>query len=178
MLTNLTYLELSENQISSISQRTFSTLKKLTILKMNGNRLGDFTSSLQAIGQSLNLRLVTENISRCIDNSDYFILQRARLEVELNKRSAFAQHTAITSGSWIIKSESEFVDQYSKWSTSKLPIPSDTVVASQSNWRIAGSRVFGVRFIAGLRFGLQWYCCRVWCVPTTLRTAFSSRFNA
>lgn len=63
MLTNLTYLELSENQISSISMRSFSPLKKLTTLKMNGNRLGDFTNTLQAIGQSLNLRLASENLS-------------------------------------------------------------------------------------------------------------------
>lgn len=55
-LQNLTYLELSDNQISSISLRTFAPLKKLTTLKLNGNRLGDFTTTLQSIGQSLNLR--------------------------------------------------------------------------------------------------------------------------
>ncbi|XP_055688903.1 uncharacterized protein LOC129793172 [Lutzomyia longipalpis] len=55
-LQRLTYLELSDNQISSISQRTFTPLKRLVTLKVNGNRLGDFPSSIQAIGQCLNLR--------------------------------------------------------------------------------------------------------------------------
>ncbi|GAB0090348.1 uncharacterized protein DMENIID0001_050750 [Sergentomyia squamirostris] len=55
-LQKLTYLELSDNQISSISQRTFTPLKRLTTLKLNGNRLGDFPSSIQSIGQCLNLR--------------------------------------------------------------------------------------------------------------------------
>ncbi|XP_059609209.1 leucine-rich repeat-containing protein 15 [Phlebotomus argentipes] len=55
-LQRLTYLELSDNQITSISQRTFSPLKRLVTLKVNGNRLGDFPSSIQAIGQCLNLR--------------------------------------------------------------------------------------------------------------------------
>lgn len=55
-LQQLTYLELSENQISSISVRTFTPLKRLLTLKLNGNRLGDFASSLQAIGQCINLR--------------------------------------------------------------------------------------------------------------------------
>lgn len=55
-LQRLTYLELSDNQISSISQRTFTALKRLVTLKLNGNRLGDFPTSIQAIGQCLNLR--------------------------------------------------------------------------------------------------------------------------
>lgn len=33
---------------------------------MNDNRLGDYTITLQAIGQSLNLRLAFENMPRCI----------------------------------------------------------------------------------------------------------------
>lgn len=52
----LTYLDLSENQISSISPRTFNPLQKLIILKINGNRLGAVPSSLQAIGKCLGLR--------------------------------------------------------------------------------------------------------------------------
>lgn len=55
-LENLSYLELSDNQISSISLRTFVRLKKLLNLKLDGNRLGDFTSSIQAIGKLINLK--------------------------------------------------------------------------------------------------------------------------
>lgn len=55
-LPNLTFLELSDNQISSISLRAFMPLKRLTILKLNGNRMADFSSSLHALGQSRNLR--------------------------------------------------------------------------------------------------------------------------
>lgn len=55
MLQNLTYLELSDNNISEISARSFLTLKRLQTLKLNGNRL-ESGSSLQAIGQCVNLR--------------------------------------------------------------------------------------------------------------------------
>lgn len=62
-LPNLTYLELSDNQISSIPFRTFLGLKKLLTLKIGGNRLGDYTNSLQALSQSLNLRYVASRQS-------------------------------------------------------------------------------------------------------------------
>lgn len=55
-LPNLTYLELSDNQISSISLRTFLSLQKLLTLKMGGNRLGDYPNSLQSLSQCVNLR--------------------------------------------------------------------------------------------------------------------------
>lgn len=55
-LQQLTYLDLTENQISSIASRTFTSLQKLTILKLANNRLGDVPSSIQAIGKCPNLR--------------------------------------------------------------------------------------------------------------------------
>lgn len=55
MLQNLTYLELSDNNISGISSRSFLTLKKLQTLKLNGNRL-ESGNSLHAIGQCVNLK--------------------------------------------------------------------------------------------------------------------------
>lgn len=55
MLQNLTYLELSDNNISGISQRAFLTLKKLQTLKLSGNRL-EIGDSLKAIGQCINLK--------------------------------------------------------------------------------------------------------------------------
>lgn len=57
-LQNLTYLELSDNQISEISMRAFLAQKKLQMLKLNGNRLDESGSSLQAIGLCVNLKLV------------------------------------------------------------------------------------------------------------------------
>jgi Leucine-rich repeat (LRR) protein len=49
-------LEISENQITSISQKTFSFSKKLVILKLNGNKLGKSPSSLYAIENCISLR--------------------------------------------------------------------------------------------------------------------------
>lgn len=63
MLQNLTYLELSDNHISEISMRTFLAQKKLQMLKLNGNRLEESSSSLQAIGQCINLKWVAIFIS-------------------------------------------------------------------------------------------------------------------
>lgn len=56
MLQNLSFLELSDNHISGISMRAFLTLKRLEILKLNGNRLEANGNALQAIGQCVNLK--------------------------------------------------------------------------------------------------------------------------
>lgn len=55
-LQKLTYLEISENQISSISQKTFLPLKNLVTLKLNGNKLGNSPGSLKTIAECINLR--------------------------------------------------------------------------------------------------------------------------
>jgi Leucine-rich repeat (LRR) protein len=55
-LQQLTYLELSENQISIISEKSFLPLKKLSTLKLNENRLGDNPKSLKSIEACVNLR--------------------------------------------------------------------------------------------------------------------------
>lgn len=52
----LTYLEISENQISLISPKTFLPLKNLVTLKLNGNKLGDSPNSLKTIAECINLR--------------------------------------------------------------------------------------------------------------------------
>lgn len=49
-------MEISENQISSISQKTFLPLKNLVTLKLNGNKLGDSPGSLKTIAECINLR--------------------------------------------------------------------------------------------------------------------------
>lgn len=55
-LQKLTYLEISENQISSISPKTFQPLKNLVTLKLNGNKLGNSPGSLKTIAECINLR--------------------------------------------------------------------------------------------------------------------------
>lgn len=52
----MTYLEISENQISSISQKTFVPLKNLVTLKLNGNKLGVSPGSLKTIAECINLK--------------------------------------------------------------------------------------------------------------------------
>lgn len=91
MLQNLTYLELSDNNISEISTRSFLTLKRLQTLKLNGNRL-ESGSSLQAIGQCVNLRWVFANkwclvygSSRTSDLKKYiFISSNRELDLSSN----------------------------------------------------------------------------------------------
>lgn len=55
-LKNLIYMDLSQNQISSISERAFRNLDRMEVLKLNGNRLGDYVSSLKSLSQCFNLR--------------------------------------------------------------------------------------------------------------------------
>ena len=52
----MSYLEISENQISSISQKTFLPLKNLVTLKLNGNKLGNSPGSLKTIAECISLR--------------------------------------------------------------------------------------------------------------------------
>lgn len=53
-LGQLTYLELSDNKITSISPRAFAN-SKLQYLKLKGNRLGEFPTSLQSLMYCKNL---------------------------------------------------------------------------------------------------------------------------
>lgn len=55
-MMKLTYLEISENQISMISQKTFLPLKNLVTLKLDGNKIGNSPSSLKTIAECINLR--------------------------------------------------------------------------------------------------------------------------
>jgi Leucine-rich repeat (LRR) protein len=49
-------MELSDNQISSISQKTFVPLRNLVTLKLNGNKLGNSPGSLKTIAECISLR--------------------------------------------------------------------------------------------------------------------------
>lgn len=48
-------MEISENRISLISQKTFLPLKNLVTLKLNGNKLGSSPESLKTIAECINL---------------------------------------------------------------------------------------------------------------------------
>lgn len=94
-LQNLTYLELSDNQISDISPKAFLPLKNLLTLKLTGNRLGDLPSSIQMVAHCTNLReldLATNSIKGPLTRDTIPALRFLEL-LNLDRNSVTSIHT-------------------------------------------------------------------------------------
>lgn len=94
-LQNLTYLELSDNQISDISPKAFLPLKNLLTLKLTGNRLGDLPTSIQMVAHCTNLReldLATNSIKGPLTRDTIPALRFLEL-LNLDRNSVTSIHT-------------------------------------------------------------------------------------
>lgn len=104
----MSYLEISENQISSISQKTFLPLKNLVTLKLNGNKLGNSPGSLKTIAECINLReldlqsnlikgpLTTDTLPVLADLKDLNLERNSFSSIESGTFKDFPKLTSLT----------------------------------------------------------------------------------